>query len=187
MLESLQSIDPYLFHLINGWHPAVWIETLFVYWRTKTTWVPLYLIFAVWIIYKYRLKGIWLLLWVIIAVTLADQISSHILKPWIARMRPCQVPLDGLLLRVQCGSGWSFPSAHATDHFALVGFFSFIRKTHNRSVFLPLVVWATLVALAQVFVGVHYPSDILFGALLGLGIGRLIYWMYLRTKLRILF
>lgn len=98
----------------------------------------------------------------IVVITLSDQISSFVVKPYFDRLRPCHV-LDNVRLLVGCGGGKSFTSSHATNNFAMAVLMShFYPKARWY-----LLVWASLVAFSRVYIGVHYPSDILGGAILG--------------------
>ncbi|MGF1924924.1 MAG: phosphatase PAP2 family protein [Bacteroidia bacterium] len=108
-----------------------------------------------------------------ITFALGDFISAKLIKPNVQRVRPCnEVSLSkSIIKRVPCGSGYSFPSAHATNHFAIALFLIGIFYRDWKWI-LPLgLIWAALVAFAQVYVGVHYPLDTLAGALLGTAIG----------------
>ena len=180
MSAFLSDIDQAIFYQINGLQLWAWLESVLIYWRTKTTWMPLYLLVMLWILIRYKWRALWFIIALGLTVGLADQLSAHFLKPLIHRARPCQVPLASLIQRVSCGAGMSFPSSHATDHFALAGFVFNRLKPHYRWITLLILVWAAIVAFAQVFVGVHYPSDVLFGALLGWTIGYVMYEVYLR-------
>ncbi|MBN4076521.1 phosphatase PAP2 family protein [Gemmatimonas aurantiaca] len=120
----------------------------------------------------------WLALGAIVAVGIADQLSSAVLKPLIGRLRPCHNPMftDALNLLVHCGAGKSFPSSHAANSFAVVSFFAFAplynsQQSQKYIIRILLLAIATIVALSRVFVGVHFPADILVGAGLGATIG----------------
>jgi undecaprenyl-diphosphatase len=93
-------------------------------------------------------------------------------KPLVERSRPCaeQSSID-VIAKVRCGSGYSFTSSHATNHFAIAIFFIFTLGRYIKYLSIGLIVWASLISLAQVYVGVHYPSDIFCGMLLGIAIG----------------
>ena len=107
-------------------------------------------------------KGIATVLLLAVAITLSDQISSSLIKPLFARIRPCHT-LEDVRLLVGCGSGFSFTSSHATNNFAMAVLIGHFWKKARPY----LLVWAALVAWSRVYVGVHYPSDILGGAVLG--------------------
>lgn len=108
----------------------------------------------------------WLVLFSALALAAADQLSSAVFKSIIARPRPCHVMHDIHLL-VDCGAGFSLPSSHAANLFSQAALFSY----HVRPATWYLVLCAGLVAISRVFVGVHYPVDILAGALLGSIVG----------------
>ena len=181
-MEQLIAADQFLFELINGQaHNAV-LDWLMPIWREKSTWIPLYVALAAFVGYKYRLQGLYLLLALALAVGLADTVSSKIIKPSVHRLRPCNDPAlkDEVQLLVHCGSGYSFTSSHASNHFAVAAFLSLTLGLHYRRIRLPLYLWAASIALGQVYVGVHFPLDIFIGAILGIIIGNIVAKMYLR-------
>jgi membrane-associated phospholipid phosphatase len=181
-MEQLIAADQFLFELINGQaHNAV-LDWLMPIWREKSTWIPLYIALAVFVGYKYRLQGLYLVLALLLAVGLADTVSSKIIKPSVHRLRPCNDPaLKGeVKLLVHCGSGYSFTSSHASNHFAVAAFLSLTLGLHYRRIRWPLYLWAASIALGQVYVGVHFPLDIFIGAILGVIIGNIVAKTYLR-------
>ena len=190
MLSWLIESDKAFFELINGhWHNA-WFNMLMPFWRDKRSWIPLYILIAAILFWKYQWKALPLFLLTGLVVLLGDQISSELFKKTIMRPRPCNDPTmqASLQLLVPCGSGYSFTSSHATNHFALA--YLFIRflipilpkqKTVYKYLLISvLFLWAALVAYAQVYVGVHYPLDVFCGALLGTGIAALAYRVFRR-------
>ncbi len=108
----------------------------------------------------------WMVLFSVITLLLTDQIAASYLKPLIGRIRPCHTLMDINLL-IGCGGGYSMPSAHAANAFGQALLFCF----HYRKAGWYLYTYAALIALSRVFVGVHYPGDILTGAILGSVIG----------------
>ena len=174
-METLLNFDEAVFKLINGWDLG-FIDTVLVISRNKYTWIPLYAALIIYMIIKWKKKA-WLpIMFSVITVACSDGISSHLLKKSIERPRPCHV-LEQVDLRVKCGSGYSFTSSHAASHMALAVFwihlFSFWRS--HRWWFLP---WALVIGFAQIFVGVHYPGDILAGFLLGALVGWGVFRLY---------
>lgn len=181
-MEELIAFDQYIFEIINGHtHNAV-LDWLMPIWREKSTWIPFYLALTVFLGYKYRKAGLYLILGLALSVGLADTISSKVIKPAVHRLRPCNDPeiKDEVQLLVHCGSGYSFTSSHAANHFAVAAFLSLTLGLHYRRIRWPLHLWAASIALGQVYVGVHYPLDILMGAFLGLIIGNIVAKTYLR-------
>ncbi len=181
-MTNLLALDEQLFQLINeGWqHP--WLDAVMPFWRDKRTWIPLYLIIAGFVGYKFKLKGLFLILSLILTVAIADTVSSQLVKKTVHRIRPCNDATLAFDVRtlVPCGSGYSFTSSHATNHFAVATFLSMTLGFYYRRIRLPLYLWAASIALGQVYVGVHYPLDVIAGALLGAGIAFLIAKLYLR-------
>ena len=118
------------------------------------------------IILLFKRRGLVILLWGAVLITVSDQLSSSIIKPFVGRIRPCQ-ELDIVRLLVNCGSGNSFPSSHAVNIFAAATYFG--ERFLDRRMEFYLV--ATMVGLSRIYCGVHYPFDIMAGALLGIGLG----------------
>lgn len=181
-MEQVIAVDQFLFELINGQSHNAVLDWLMPIWREKSTWIPLYVTLAAFVGYKYRLQGLYLLLALALAVGLADTVSSKIIKPAVHRLRPCNDPAlkDEVQLLVHCGSGYSFTSSHASNHFAVAAFLSLTLGLHYRRIRWPLYLWAASIALGQVYVGVHFPLDIFVGAILGIIIGNIVAKTYLR-------
>lgn len=176
LLQTILEWDSWLFLKINTilTHPL--LDKIFPLWRDSELWVPFYLFLIVLAIVNFGKKAWSWILFAIINVALTDQASSSLIKNWFARIRPCNEELlvgKMRLLLEHCSGGFSFTSSHATNHF---GFAMFVFLT-TRHLFGKwgkwLFVWAATISYGQVYVGVHYPVDILFGALLGSGIGAL--------------
>lgn len=121
---------------------------------------------------------LWVVAFALLVILLADQISSTFIKPYFARLRPCNDAALASQMRilVRCGVGYSFVSSHAANHFGL-SFFLLPLFKGNMAKSL-LVLWAVAVSLSQIYVGVHYPSDVFFGAVLGMAIGTFAAWAF---------
>ncbi|MEM9928227.1 MAG: phosphatase PAP2 family protein [Bacteroidota bacterium] len=160
-----------LFDFINQDLANPFLDAVLPVYREKTTWIPLYLIIVV-LLYRAHggRKTLWLLIAVAATLAVADQLAASVLKPWIGRLRPCIVD-DNVRLLVGCGGKYSFPSNHATNHFALATLLSLTwLKGKATGWRVGVFLWAASISLAQVYVGKHYPGDILAGALLGSGL-----------------
>ena len=166
----ITSIDQTLFHFVNTSCANPVLDTLCPIARDKNTWVPFYIIGGLMILYKYRSRGLWMLVCIGIAILLSDQ-SSNLIKYFVHRLRPCFVEPSVRLLVDHCSSTFSFTSNHAANHFALAVFLSLVFRQIRWLPFV-LLSWAVFIALSQVYVGLHYPADIIAGALLGAFMGR---------------
>lgn len=182
MTELLQ-FDRALFFLINDTGHTAWLDALMPFWRDRFFWIPLYVALASFVVWKFGLgKGAFFILAVIVAASLADVTSSRLIKENVERLRPCNEPeiKEQVNLLIHCGGGYSFTSSHAANHFAVAVFLCFTLGRLYRRIRLPLFLWAASIAYAQVYVGVHYPLDVVCGALLGTFIGWGVSLMYQR-------
>ena len=146
-----------------------------MYWLSdKFIWIPLYLLFVYLMIRSYRWRAVIVLLFAGALVTMSDQISVHFFKEVFERLRPCHDPEIGHLVHLvkdKCGGRYSFVSSHATNHFAIAVFLALVLGKKYRF-FTPLILfWAAIVAYSRVYLGVHYPADIVVGALVGAILG----------------
>lgn len=176
ILEWILGFDTWLFLQINTIFTNPILDTILPLWRDSELWVPLYLFLIIFALINFGKKGWSWILFAIINVTLTDQASSSLVKKWFARIRPCnEETLVGKmrLLLEHCSGGFSFTSSHATNHFGFAVFVYLTTKHFMGKWTRWLFVWAATISYAQVYVGVHYPVDVLVGALLGLGIGTL--------------
>jgi undecaprenyl-diphosphatase len=107
----------------------------------------------------------------LISVGLADRITSGLMKPYFQRLRPCHDPLIQHFVHVvgNCGGQYGFVSSHASNSFALVAALFILFKIHKieTKIVLFLSIWAIIVSYSRIYVGVHYPTDILVGGLIG--------------------
>lgn len=175
-MTELIHFDEHLFHLINQGLQNPVFDWLMHWLRNKMTWIPLYLFLGSFLIVNLRQKGLLIILLAGLTVGVSDFSNSQLLKKGIKRIRPChiyQAP-EELNLLVPCGGGYSFPSSHAANHFGLATVLAILLSPIFRWIGWPLFLWATAVSFAQIYVGVHYPLDILSGALVGILIGSVI-------------
>lgn len=122
-------------------------------------------------------EGLWLLAGALLCILLADQLSSGLIKPLFARPRPCQDPQIMYQLRCLAGRGdaYSFPSSHAANNFALITYLALMFRDKITAIL--LYFWALCVCYSRIYLAMHYFSDVLCGALLGLVVGLLIYFV----------
>ncbi len=177
MSELLSNIDLQLFHWINSGLKNSFFDFIMPLLREKSNWIPFYAILFLFVFRNFsKEKSIAIILAAILTVGISDTLSSKVIKPIIERPRPCHIMEKEINLLIHCGGGYSFTSSHATNHFAIgtflgLVFFPFIKK---RSLIL-FWIWAGIISFAQIYVGVHYPFDILCGGILGILIGGSVY------------
>jgi len=179
LVNNIKELDTQLFLFLNSKHNSFF--DVIMYWVShKYFWIPLYLFFFI-LAYKHFGKRIWLVaLSAVLLIVLSDQISVHLFKNVFLRYRPCnnfeicsQVHLNG-----SKGGMYGFISSHAANTFALAMFLSLLFRQRIKY-FTPLIfLWAAFVSYSRIYNGVHYPSDVFVGALVGIGIGILVFKLY---------
>jgi undecaprenyl-diphosphatase len=165
-------IDQSLFEYINSDLAHPWLDAVLPYYRDKLTWIPLYLLTLLLLVRQLGWRSaLTLTAGLLVVIGVADQLAASLIKPWVGRLRPCATPALVEVVRelVPCGGAYSFPSNHATNHFAIAVYLcaTWVAKPWPRMAWL---LWALSISLAQVYVGKHYPLDVLGGALLGSGL-----------------
>jgi undecaprenyl-diphosphatase len=177
MLSKAHDLIIYADHVIwyylnTQWHNAV-LDWVMPFLRNQWFWAPLYLFLAIFIPSAFGKKGVFWCLAFLISFIISDQLSATFIKPFFHRIRPCNnAQLTGIVhLIVPCGSGLSFPSSHAANHFSLAVFSAVTLGRYKKWVRPVAIAWAASVCYAQVYVGVHYPLDVFAGGLLGTLIG----------------
>jgi undecaprenyl-diphosphatase len=184
MWEQLNALDTAVLLTLNGWH-APWADGFFLVVTGRFIWIPFYA-FLAWKLYRSRPSGLLVrLLVVALMITASDQLASGVIKPLVERPRPCHVEaLEGRLHLVNgnCGGPFGFVSSHAANTFALATFLWLLfRKRYGQSGWAWLFAWAVLVSYSRIYLGVHYPGDLICAAVLGAFIG----WLAYRTLNRI--
>ncbi len=178
MLEQVIHYDKDFFIFLNNLGNPSW-DTFWLFITNKWSSIPVYVVLAVLFFKNYGLKKI-ILLVVIIAllITVTDQLAN-IFKYGFQRLRPCHdTDVRDLMRLVQnsCGGKFGFFSAHASNSFGVAFFFTHLLKNSYKHIGYLLLSWAILVAYSRIYVGVHFPLDILTGALIGL----LCSWLFVK-------
>jgi undecaprenyl-diphosphatase len=153
-----------------------------MYWLSnKIIWIPLYIYFF-YLAFKKVGNRVWLAtIAVAILILLSDQLSVHAFKDVFLRYRPCHnllIQSKVHLLNNHCGGMYGFISSHAANTFALAMFLSLLFKNKIKYFKLFIFIWASLVSYSRIYSGVHYPADVAVAAILGMGLGVMVFKMY---------
>ena len=174
---GIDAFDRKLFFFVNNTLANDFFDTIMPFLRESNIWIPLYLFMLVFAAVNFGKRGWLWMLFVICTVGLCDLVSSHLIKEFIFRVRPCQNPDLAQQIRIlvnYCPHSSSFTSSHATNHFGLAMFFVVTLRAHTSAWIHLFFAWAAVICFAQVYVGVHYPIDVVSGGLLGGLIGYII-------------
>ncbi|MDA8692641.1 phosphatase PAP2 family protein [Saprospiraceae bacterium] len=176
MIETISEIDLSLFHAINAGADIPVFTDILITFRNKLLWIPFYIFILTFIIANYGQKKWFVIFFLIMTVVITDTISSQLIKKNTQRLRPCNTEEVKAVSRIHCGHGYSFPSSHASNHFGIATFlFLLFSWVFYRSL---LFLWAGIISFAQIYVGVHYPSDVIAGAMLGIILGYISYRIF---------
>lgn len=179
MIEWLISFDKDLFLTLNGLHNGFF--DFLMWWISKgITWLPLHVLVAYLLIKQYGVKGWIIMLFTAVLITMTDQSSVQLFKNVFERLRPCHNPeFEGLvhIVNNKCGGKYGFVSSHSANYFGIFTYmFLWLRKSHPVFSWF-LILCAAIIAYSRVYLGVHYPADIVGGALLGVACAFIAFYM----------
>jgi len=180
MLDYLIQLDTQILEWVHAHMHYGWSDAIVPYLRNKYVWIPLYIFIIGFMLFNFRTKGAIWILGLLFVVGLVDTASSKFIKHSVKRLRPCHTEQvqENLDMLVPCGGLYSFTSSHAANHFGISFFIFFTLGRVIKKIKWPVIIWAVLVSFAQVYVGVHYPLDIIGGALVGFIIGGSLAWYF---------
>jgi undecaprenyl-diphosphatase len=179
--QQLEVWDRWLFEKINYDWTNPLFDAVLPYLRDAVFWAPLYIFILAFVGINWGKKGLWWIFAFILAVSVADLVGTRVFKYGFKRLRPCSDPLFSMEVRLllkRCSGSYSFVSNHAANHFALATFMATTFRGIFKSWTVLAYIWAFSIAYAQVYVGVHYPGDVLGGAMLGVLAGLLSAWLF---------
>ena len=179
MIDQLLEYDREIFLYFNGLHTP-WLDPVMLFITETISWMPLYL-FLIYLIFKdHQKEGLLVLVGIVITIVLADQVTSSLMKPYFARFRPSHEPSLQSLVHIvngYKGGKFGFASSHAANTFGTATFL-FLLFGKTRKWIVMLFLWAAVVTYSRIYLGVHYPGDILVGALVGMLAAVASFWLY---------
>ena len=182
LIDTLKLWDTNIFLLINGIHAPFFDSFMFLV-SEKLVWIPLYISVLYVLIRHWKKEAIWLVLALILCIVISDQIASGILKDLVKRLRPSHAEdLKGLvhLVKGYTGGNYGFASSHASNAagFALLSSLVLKRRIYTYSI----LAWALITGYSRIYLGVHYPSDVLGGFLIGALAALGCYWVICKFR-----
>ena len=180
MLENLINIDKSIFRFFNSTTANPFFDLIMPIITNQNIWAIPILILIGYLAIKGGRKGQITSVILIIAVSLADYSSAQVLKPFFARLRPSHEMLEGIRVLMGKGGKYGFVSSHAANIFAAAVVLSYFYPSKKRVYFFI----ASMVAFSRVYIGVHYPGDIIFGGILGYGLAWSVLSLWVIIKMR---
>lgn len=174
----LLELDKIFTLAINSCHSSFFDNFFYIYTQTWT-WIPAIVVLLVWMWRKWGVRSLYVVAGIALCILLVDQISSSLLKPWVARLRPTHNPEIADLIHTvngYRGGRYGFVSSHAANAATFVTFTALVFR--NRFYTILLTLWAFLTAYSRVYLGVHYVGDVLCGALVGVLVGVGVYVVF---------
>lgn len=174
---SLLEFDKVITLAINSCHSPFYDNFFYIYTQTWT-WIPAILLLLVWMWRKGGVRSLYVVAGIALCILLSDQISSSLLKPLVARLRPTYNPEIADLIHTvngYRGGRYGFVSSHAANAATFVTFTALVFR--NRLYTILLSLWAFFTAYSRVYLGVHYVGDVLCGALIGVLVGMGVYFV----------
>jgi len=179
MLEMLINLDRDLFEAINSLHTP-FMDTVMWWIADKAIWIPFYVLLAVFLYMKFGKQSIYMILFAALLITLSDQ-GSVMFKNFFERERPCHDEILSFTVHIvnnKCGGKFGFVSSHAANTMAVFTYLLLIARNINKNITIATGVWVVLVGYSRIYLGVHYPADIIGGWITGIFAAIITYVIY---------
>ena len=179
MLDFIIEIDTYIFLLLNDFHCA-FLDYFMMTFTGKWIWIPMYLMILYVLFNRFGWKkATCYIIGIALTILIADQLCGHLIRPIVERLRPANFanPISNSVHIVDGyrGGPYGFPSCHAANSFALASFTSLLFESRRFTIFIFL--WAFINSYTRLYIGVHYPGDLIIGAIIGVLIGYALFYM----------
>jgi undecaprenyl-diphosphatase len=183
IFEIIKQLDTHLFLIINGLY-SPFFDNFMLLVSGKIIWIPLYASVLYVLIKNWKIEAIWLILAFILCIVISDQFASGFLKNTVKRLRPSSVDeLSGVihLVKGYLGGGkYGFASSHASNSFGFAMLSALILRRKNYTI--AIFSWAIVVGYSRIYLGAHYPLDVLGGAAIGITAAYLCKWLLLKFR-----
>ena len=179
-MESLSTIDTDLFLYLNSLHTS-WLDKVMVVLTDMWVWMPLYLLLIYWTVKQYGKRCWWVFLVLGIVILFTDQLASHVCKPVFQRLRPCyNTDFQDIihLPKGMAGGKYGFVSSHAANTFGVATFLIPVLREYRPWPAILLLLWAFISSYSRIYIGYHYPGDILCGTIIGILVGMIIWKLF---------
>lgn len=188
MIDQIAQWDTDVFIFLNSLGTSTW-DPFWMAYTSKFNWIPLYAILLYLIFKQMQLKAFLTTIVVVTLMILVTDQTTNLFKNGFHRLRPCHLAelIDGMrLVKSYCGGQYGFFSGHASNTMAAAVFIGLTLKKRFKFLFPILIVWAIMMGYSRIYIGVHYPLDVLLGMLFGILLGTLFYKLnvYLINKFK---
>lgn len=180
MIEIIKQLDIDILLWLNGSHTIFW-DNIMWFATGKWTWLPFYTVLLLLLIWKYKRDSILMILLIVLLIIMSDQLASGIFKPFFERLRPSHNPylIEKLhLVNDYRGGRFGFISSHAANVFSLAFYLTLVAREKLKWLAFILIPWAIFVSISRVYLGVHYPTDVLVPIILSIPIAWIVAQIY---------